>query len=63
VKGVHSACDIRSRLAAGVAFAEITIKVSGALPVGEAHDIADAVERRLKDDLKLDRVVVHVEPC
>jgi divalent metal cation (Fe/Co/Zn/Cd) transporter len=31
--------------------------------VGEAHDIADAVERRLKDDLKLDRVVVHVEPC
>ena len=63
VTGVHSACDIRSRLAAGVAFAEITIKVSGALPVGEAHDIADAVERRLKDDLKLDRVVVHVEPC
>ena len=63
VDGVHSAGDIRSRLAAGVAFAELTITVSGALPVGEAHEIADAVERRLKDDLKLDRVVVHVEPC
>lgn len=63
VDGVRSAQDIRSRLAAGVAFAELTIKVSGQLPVGEAHDIADAVERRLKDDLKLDRVVVHVEPC
>jgi len=63
VDGVHSAHDIRSRLAAGVAFAELTIKVSGRLPVDEAHDIADAVEHRLKDDLKLDRVVVHIEPC
>ena len=63
VEGVHSARDIRSRLAAGVAFAELTITVAGALPVGEAHDIADAVEHRLKRDLKLDRVVVHVEPC
>lgn len=62
VGGVDSATDIRSRLAAGVAFAELTIKVSGRLAVDEAHDIADAVERRLKDDLKLDRVVVHVEP-
>jgi cation diffusion facilitator family transporter len=63
VDGVHSAHDIRSRLAAGVAFAELTIKVSGRLPVDEAHAIADAVEHRLKDDLKLDRVVVHIEPC
>ncbi len=63
VDGVRAATDIRSRLAAGVAFAELTIKVSGTLAVDQAHDIADAVERRLKDDLKLDRVVVHVEPC
>jgi cation diffusion facilitator family transporter len=62
VTGVEAATDIRSRLAAGVAFAELTIKVSGRLAVDQAHDIADAVERRLKDDLKLDRVVVHVEP-
>ena len=60
---MRSAHDIRSRLAAGVAFAELTIKVAAALPVGEAHDIADQVEQRLKRDLKLDRVVVHVEPC
>lgn len=62
VRGVEAATDIRSRLAAGVAFAELTIKVSGALAVAEAHDIADAVERQLRRDLKLDRVVVHVEP-
>jgi len=63
VDGVRAATDIRSRLAAGVAFAELTIKVSGHLSVDEAHDIADAVERRLKDELQLGRVVVHVEPC
>jgi cation diffusion facilitator family transporter len=63
VDGVRAATDIRSRLAAGEAFAELTIKVSGSLAVDQAHDIADAVERRLKNDLKLDRVVVHVEPC
>jgi cation diffusion facilitator family transporter len=63
VEGVRAATDIRSRLAAGVAFAELTIQVSGALAVDQGHAIADAVERRLKDDLKLDRVVVHVEPC
>jgi cation diffusion facilitator family transporter len=63
VDGVHSAHDIRSRLAAGVAFAELTIKVPGQLAVDEAHDISDAVERRLREDLHLDRVVVHIEPC
>ena len=63
VAGVRAAADIRSRLAAGVAFAELTIKVDGSLAVDQAHAIADAVECRLKDDLKLDRVVVHVEPC
>ena len=63
VDGVRSAYDIRSRLAAGVAFAELTIKVPGQLTVDEAHAIADAVEQRLKESLKLDRVVVHIEPC
>jgi cation diffusion facilitator family transporter len=63
VDGVRSAYDIRSRLAVGIAFAELTIGVSGRLAVDEAHAISDAVERRLKDDLKLDRVVVHIEPC
>jgi divalent metal cation (Fe/Co/Zn/Cd) transporter len=60
---VRSAYDIRSRLAAGVAFAELTIGVSSRLPVDEAHAISDAVERRLKEELRLDRVVVHIEPC
>ena len=29
----------------------------------DAHAIADAVEERLKKDLELEEVTVHVEPC
>lgn len=61
--GVVSAYAIRSRKAAGVVFAELTIGVSGALSVDEGHAIADRVEERLKSELRLDEVVVHIEPC
>lgn len=63
VPGVEAAYHIRSRSAAGVIFAELTIGVAGALAVERAHEIADAVETRLKNDLSLDEVVVHIEPC
>jgi cation diffusion facilitator family transporter len=63
VDGVSSAYAIRSRSAAGVVFAELTIGVQGQLAVARAHEIADAVEGRLKADLAMDEVVVHIEPC
>jgi cation diffusion facilitator family transporter len=63
VAGVRAAYSIRSRSAAGVVFAELTIGVDGTMSVGAAHDIADAVEARLKQNLHLDQVVVHIEPC
>lgn len=63
VNGVHSAYDIRSRIAATRRFAELTISVDGAFDVASAHLIADAVEQRLRETLELHEVVVHVEPC
>ncbi|HUK63810.1 MAG TPA: cation diffusion facilitator family transporter, partial [Dongiaceae bacterium] len=63
VDGVRSAYAIKSRSSAGVVFAELTIGVAGTLAVDRAHVIADAVEERLKHDLRLDEVVVHIEPC
>lgn len=63
VEGVEAAYSIRSRASAGVVFAELTIGVPGALAVEKAHEIADSVESRLKRDLGLDQVVVHIEPC
>ena len=63
VSGVRSAYAIRSRQAAGVVFAELTIGVEGGLSVDQAHGIADAVEDTLKRALALDQVIVHIEPC
>jgi cation diffusion facilitator family transporter len=63
VDGVRSAYSIRSRSSAGMKFAELTIGVPGSLEVARAHVIADAVEERLRTDLNLDQVVVHIEPC
>lgn len=63
VTGVVSAYAIRSRGASDRRFAELTIAVNGGATVEAAHHIADAVEARLRDQLMLHEVVVHVEPC
>ena len=64
VEGVISAYGIRSRGGdAGVRYAEVTIAVDPNANVAAAHAIADAVEERLKRDLELAEVTVHVEPC
>lgn len=63
VTGVRSAYHIRSRGAPRLRFAEVTISVDGAASVEAAHQIADQVESRLRDELQLHEVLVHVEPC
>ena len=64
VEGVKDAYGIRSRGGnAGVRYAEVTIAVDSAANVADAHAIADKVEARLKKDLELEAVTVHVEPC
>lgn len=63
VDGVHSAYDIRSRGAPGRRFAELTIAVDGGASVESAHRIADSVEQRLRSELELHEIVVHIEPC
>jgi cation diffusion facilitator family transporter len=66
VEGVKSAYGIRSRGGrgnGGVRYAEVTIAVDPSANVAAAHAIADAVEERLKKDLALEAVTVHIEPC
>lgn len=63
VEGVRSAYAIRSRGAPTLRFAELTIAVDGAADVESAHRIADQVEERLRTQLELHQIVVHVEPC
>ncbi|HXF95977.1 MAG TPA: cation diffusion facilitator family transporter [Gemmatimonadales bacterium] len=65
VRGVKSAYGIRSRGGSGahLRYAEVTIGVDPEANVAAAHAIADEVERRLKDELHINQVTVHVEPC
>jgi cation diffusion facilitator family transporter len=63
VQGVCDTYDIRSRGGAQGRYAELTISVDGSATVARAHEIADQVEARLKQELGLHRVTVHVEPC
>jgi len=63
VSGVQRAYDIRSRGGSYVRYAEVTIAVDRNANVASAHAIADAVEQRLKHDLALHEVTVHIEPC
>ena len=63
IRGVKSAYGIRSRGGANARYAEVTIAVDGGANVESAHAIADQVEERLKRDLALSEVTVHVEPC
>ncbi|MGH6691955.1 MAG: cation diffusion facilitator family transporter, partial [Gammaproteobacteria bacterium] len=64
VDGVKGAYGIRSRGGHGtqVRYAEVTIAVDRDANVAAAHAIADEVEERLKRDLALTEVTVHVEP-
>ena len=63
VKGVRRAYHIRSRGSPEQLFVELTIAVDRDATVEDAHDIADVVERRLRDQLHFTQTVVHVEPC
>lgn len=63
VAGVMSAYGIRSRGPSDLRYAEVTIAVDRHANVESAHAIADEVEERLKRELQLHEVTVHVEPC
>jgi cation diffusion facilitator family transporter len=63
VEGVVQAYDIRSRGTQERRFAELTVAVDGRATVEAAHEIADAVEAKLRHDLGFHEVIVHVEPC
>jgi len=62
VEGVLEVREIRSRAAGSKAFAEVTIAVSGAATVDEAHALADEVERIVAERLGGGHVTVHIEP-
>ncbi len=63
VEGVVVAAGVRSRGAPGAAFIDLNIRVDGGLTVRAAHDLAHAVEARVREQVTgVVDVHVHVEP-
>ncbi len=62
VPGVLRVDRARSRWYGQQRAADVTICVDPALDATEAHEIADAVEHRLAEQLEISDAVVHVEP-
>jgi cation diffusion facilitator family transporter len=67
VLGVPSVLDVRNvrsrSTASGQLFAEVTIVVTGAMPVDRAHHLADAVEMAIEREFGASQVTVHIEPA
>jgi cation diffusion facilitator family transporter len=63
IPGIRGVPQVRSRTSAsGTLFAEVTITCDGGLSVSQAHELADAAERAIRDALGAADVTVHVEP-
>lgn len=63
VPGVLSVNQVRLRQGGPYTFADVDIAVGREMSFGQAHDVATAVERRVRDVLPQADVVVHVGPA
>ncbi|MGV8841532.1 MAG: cation diffusion facilitator family transporter [Bauldia sp.] len=61
-EGAIEAHDLRTRHAGRLTFVEFHLVVAGAMPVTEAHDICDRIERAIRDEFEDVRISIHVEP-
>ncbi len=60
--GVLSHHRMRSRLSGSVKILDVHIVLPTALTIVEAHEIADTIEKRIKDKFDPAIVVIHVDP-
>jgi cation diffusion facilitator family transporter len=62
VEGVLECFRVRLRQAGDKVFVDLTVAVGRNLPFESSHDIADAVEEKIRERVPRADVVVHVEP-
>lgn len=60
--GALEAHDLRTRHAGHITFVDFHLVVPGQLPVSDAHDICDRLERALRAEIDGALVTIHVEP-
>ena len=62
VDGVLSCHKIRSRGADGATYLDLHIQVDGQMSLEAGHELGHVVQDRLKEQLGISDVIVHVEP-
>jgi ferrous-iron efflux pump FieF len=55
--------DLKTRAAGPTAFIQLHLELDGGMTLSEAHDIADAVEQRLREAYPHAEIIVHQEPA
>lgn len=61
-EGAIEAHDVRTRHAGPVTFIDFHLVVPALMPVCEAHDICDRIERKLTEAVQGALITIHVEP-
>lgn len=61
-EGAIEAHDVRTRHAGSVTFIDFHLVVAGTMPVSEAHDICDRIEKALRAHVHDAMITIHVEP-
>ncbi|MCB1486913.1 MAG: cation transporter [Bauldia sp.] len=61
-EGAIEAHDIRTRNAGRATFIDFHLVVAGSMPVSEAHDICDRIEKALRTKVPDAMITIHVEP-
>ena len=61
-EGAIEAHDLRTRLAGSATFVDFHLVVAGTMPVSEAHEICDRIEKALKAKVPDAMITIHVEP-
>lgn len=62
VSGVRDVADIKARMLGNDIVLEVTIRVDSHLTVAKSHEIADEVERLMRNRHNIRATHVHVEP-
>ncbi|ENY71124.1 cation-efflux pump FieF [Aeromonas diversa CDC 2478-85] len=62
VKGVHGVHDLRTRQSGPTRFIQLHLELDDALPLVEAHQIADEVEAALLGAFERTDVIIHMDP-
>ncbi|MDU1028135.1 MAG: cation diffusion facilitator family transporter [Clostridiales bacterium] len=63
IDGIEEVNSLKTRVFGASAYADVTIKVDGAMTVEEGHDIATLAHNKIEANLpKIKHIMVHIEP-